>query len=80
MVVLLVHVNRAGSARAVCADRFVATVVMKDMPYEDSYGIPHAAIFTAVKRRVRLWQNVVPTYTRASSGAMAVPLLGGWSS
>jgi hypothetical protein len=34
-------------------------------------------IFTAVKTRVRLWQNVVPTYTCASSGPMAVPLLGG---
>ena len=62
------------------APTVLATVAMKEMPYEDSYGLPHAAIFTAVKTRVRPWQNVVPTYTCASSGPMAVPLLGGWSS
>jgi hypothetical protein len=53
---------------------------MKECPYEDSYEMPHAAIFTPVKTRVRPWQNVVPTYTCAPSGPMAVPLLGGWSS
>jgi hypothetical protein len=52
---------------------FVESVVMKDMPYEGSYGMSHAAIFTAVETRVRLWQNVVPTHTCASFGAMAVP-------
>jgi hypothetical protein len=28
---------------------FVTTVVMKEMSYEESYGLPHAAIFIAVK-------------------------------
>src|SRR3982074_289106 len=80
MVVLLIHVNRAGSAYAVCADRLLRPWGWRQCRTRSRTDGPHAAIFPAVKTRARLWQNVVPTYTCAPSGPMAIPLLGGWSS